>query len=163
MSLKINISDSEWRKYLKKSSELYQKEVTVALRSVNSMFETAIRKNTSRGATGILQGSVFEEITGTPVSLTGTIGYDKAQALYGAPVDLGSRPHFPPVAPLKLWVRRVIGVSSAKEVSSIAWAIAVNISRHGTKAKTVVKDAFYANRERALRIFEQAMERISKG
>lgn len=163
MSLQIKITARKWRQYLRDAPTLYVKEVRSALREVNLLFEREIRIKTAVGATKILRGSVFEEIIGTPKTLTGVVAYDKNKAIYGEPVDLGTRPHFPPVGPLKLWVRRVLSIGNEKQISSIAWAIAKTISRRGTKAKNVIKNAFNNNRNRALRIFEEAAKRISEG
>lgn len=59
-------------------------------------------------------------------------------APYSLAVELGSRPHMPPVAPILAWViaKGFAGVGpngKAQTPESIAWAIAIHISQVGTK------------------------------
>jgi hypothetical protein len=53
--------------------------------------------------------------------------------VYALPVEDGTRPHFPPPQALIPWVMRRFSPSSEKEALSIAWAIATNIKKRGTK------------------------------
>lgn len=55
-------------------------------------------------------------------------------APYAAAVEFGSRPHWPPIAPIIAWVeaKGFVGMGS-QSAKSIAWAIAYKISVEGTK------------------------------
>lgn len=78
---------------------------------------------------------------------------------YAAPVELGTRPHFPPVAPIEDWVRHKLDVP-AEDAAGVAYLIARKISRTGTEGAFMVRDAFAANRAQVARIFEAAQSRI---
>lgn len=82
---------------------------------------------------GRLRNSITVDVRSRPFSgdVTGSVG---SNLTYAKPVEFGSRPHWPPVAPLALWVRRKIR-PPASEVRSIAFLIARAISRRGTRAQ----------------------------
>lgn len=58
-------------------------------------------------------------------------GYAAPYARY---VNDGTAPHFPPIAPLKKWARRVLGDAS------LAWAIAQKIAQEGTDPVRFVEE-----------------------
>lgn len=71
-----------------------------------------------------------------PVKSEGGFYYAKA-------VEFGTRPHRPPIAPIKRWVwlkRRGLGVTE-KEVNSVAWAIVEKIARVGTRKHPFLRPA----------------------
>lgn len=45
-------------------------------------------------------------------------------------MEYGTRPHFPPIAPLVVWATRKFGADEA-EAEAIAWAVAKKIAREG--------------------------------
>ena len=47
---------------------------------------------------------------------------------YAAPVEYGTEPHYPPIAPLKKWVRRKLGVEE-----DVAYAVQQKIGQEGTE------------------------------
>jgi hypothetical protein len=59
---------------------------------------------------------------------------------YSLPVETGSRPHFPPVAPLILWAQRKFSVTD-KEARSIGFLVARAISRRGTPPVEMARKA----------------------
>lgn len=91
---------------------------------------------------GLLRGSILPRpITGTAMSLTGTIG---TPLVYGLVMERGRRPgKFPPIAPLELWAQRVIGKPG------LGFVIARAIARKGSPARA--KGGF--------RMFEKAAQR----
>lgn len=64
-------------------------------------------------------------------------------APYALAVERGSRPHWPPIAPLIAWVqlKGFMGVGKANSAESIAWAIAHKISVEGTKPTWFMRNA----------------------
>ena len=66
---------------------------------------------------------------------------------YAAPVEFGTEPHYPPIEPLKKWVRRKLGVEE-----DVAYAVQQKIGAEGTDAQPFMRDAikstrdYYANR-----------------
>jgi hypothetical protein len=61
-----------------------------------------------------------------------------AQVFNDAPhfpfMEYGTRPHFPPVAPLIVWATRKFGVDEA-EAEAIAWAVAKKIAKEGIEPR----------------------------
>lgn len=53
--------------------------------------------------------------------------------VYAAPVETGTRPHFPAPSALVPWVKLKMQPKNDKEALSIAFAIAKNISKRGTQ------------------------------
>jgi len=59
---------------------------------------------------------------------------------YAGAVEFGSEPHMPPIAPLKQWARRVLGLTD-DEAREAAWAIAKSIEDEGTEAQPHIRPA----------------------
>jgi len=66
----------------------------------------------------VLQGDAVYGIYGTP-------------AIYGEPLEYGTSPHFPPVAPIQFWVEKKLGITG-EEARGVAFCIARAISKRGT-------------------------------
>lgn len=79
--------------------------------------------------------------------------------VYGAAVEYGTVPHFPPVAPLIRWVEKKFGTHlSAGEQKSVAYAIARTIAKRGTAGHFMFQRAFEQGRERAETLLDQALD-----
>jgi hypothetical protein len=90
------------------------------------------------GATGNLVAGMIFEVHGTAVEIFATPPAD----VYSEPVDLGTKPHFPPTDQLLLWVKKKFGVTDEKQARSIAFLIARKISKRGTKPVLMFERAF---------------------
>jgi len=106
---------------------------------------------------GMLRQGVLTEVTGEGVSLVGRV-FDPVS--YALPVELGSRPHWPPIAPIALWVRRKLGISDEREARSVAFLIARKISRVGSKPRLFFKRGFDSGKGRCVSFFHTANARI---
>lgn len=85
---------------------------------------------------GRWKNSIATEVDAAAVPRYGRIGSN----LDAAPsIELGSRPHWPPIAPLEAWARRH-GMPGA------GFAIARGISLHGTPANHALTDGLAASR-----------------
>jgi hypothetical protein len=81
--------------------------------------------------TGMLKASIkLEPNTAGSNKYVLSAGVD--YALY---VEYGTKPHFPPLEPLKKWSRRVLGDESA------AYAVAQKIAKYGTKSQPFFRPA----------------------
>lgn len=115
--------------------------VRSTLRVKKSIQDNLTNKKISN--TGNLRRSVF-----TQASIDrGIIGVGE---LYGAAVEFGTRPHFPPVAPLERWAQTKLGKSG------LGFVIARKIAREGTKAQPYAEPAFKDNIMPILRDYETA-------
>ena len=95
------------------------------------------------------------------ISVAVGIGQDSVQvgpnAYYGPFVEFGTKPHFPPVAPLALWARR-------HGMPGGGFALALAISRYGTPPQPYMIPAFeQVNRERLPRFLEEFSADLVKG
>lgn len=109
------------------------------------------------GGGGGLRGSIQAD---TPTiganTVEGTVG---TPLVYAPAMELGTKPHKPPVAPLIPWVKQVLGLAD-KEAERAAEAISWKIARHGTQGAFMFQKALDANRQQLARILEAAGPRI---
>jgi hypothetical protein len=107
-------------------------------------------------AFGTLRASITGEVQTMASGILGVVGTPQP---YAVPVELGTKPHMPPVQPLQDWVRQKLGLSGA-EGRSVAFAIARKISKKGTKGHFMFRDAFTDNAAEVQRQFDQTVSRI---
>ncbi len=115
------------------------------------------RTPTGVGQAGGLKGSIaHQQPAWLAGELIGVVGTPLAHAL---PVELGTKPHFPPVEPLEDWVRAKLDVED-DEVSNVAWLIARKISIRGTEGQHMFERGFEASRDRIDAMFDGVPARI---
>lgn len=110
------------------------------------------------GGGGGLKGSIFSSEQVLSDNVIGIVGTSQP---YAVPVELGTKPHFPPVAPLIDWVQAKLGVS-AEEAPGVAFLVARKISVHGTDGQFMFKKAFDANEAQIEAMFGDAVIRITE-
>ena len=140
----------------KRAPEIVIEEMTAAVTGGSLLAEREIRERTPTGATGSLKGSIRSE---TRVTATGALGVVSTSIGHAVPVELGTRPHFPPVAPLADWAVSKLGVSR-EEAEGVGLAIARRIAAHGTEGAYMFRDGFEAVRPQVERMFRDAARRI---
>ncbi|WP_341893880.1 hypothetical protein [Ferrovibrio terrae] len=119
--------------------------------------ETQEETPTGVGAGGGLRGSIIAiKPVVSALNIEAGAGTSAAHAI---PVELGSKPHRPPVKPLEDWAHLKLGLPY-DEAAAAAWRIASAISRRGTKPAHMFKRAFERNRGQVQRIFEKAGARV---
>lgn len=160
--LKVDLGDIEElsRQYPEASIDAREMKVTEAL----ALLEREIVMRTPRGAGPIHLGdSIFSRTRISGVRVTGIVG---TPLEHGVPVELGTKPHFPPIGPLKHWVVRKLGITGDKEATSVAYAIAWKIARHGTEGAHMFEKGFDASEGRVVRILgeipDEIVRRVSK-
>ncbi len=105
-------------------------------------------------AFGTLRASIGTDVQVRPgLGVTGVVGTSLAHAV---PVELGTRPHMPPVQPIKLWAEKKLGLSG-KEALRAAWAIAMTIKRRGTLGVGMFHRSFAARSREASDVLNQAV------
>lgn len=85
---------------------------------------------------GGLRASITPEVRATWREVTGVVGSNLKYAPY---MELGTKPHWPPLKAVEVWARRH-GLS--------AFLVARAIARKGTKARRFLQRGFEDNRER---------------
>jgi hypothetical protein len=139
------------------AQQLVDEELQAAVNAGVLILKGDIQPLVPVGATSILRAGLQTSVTGETAGITGRV-FDAAA--YAVPVELGSKPHWPPRAPLELWVRRKLQVAEA-QVRSVAFLIARKISRKGTPAVGFFERGFLAARPRVMSRFSQAHRRIA--
>jgi Bacteriophage HK97-gp10, putative tail-component len=134
------------------------REAGRAVQTIVDSMATEVRQRTPVGVTGILRASIAADVTmgrSLNEAIRGRV-FSGAQAPYAIYVEEGTRPHWPPIAPLLLWARRVLGNER------LAYAVQRAIARRGTRARHMFRDGFAAVAPRAQGIFTQAMQRAAR-
>jgi hypothetical protein len=123
------------------------------------LLEREIKRLTPEGAGPIhLRDTIFQRLEMRGESAWGMVG---TPALYGEPVEYGTRAHFPPVSPILFWVQKKLGLAG-KEAKSAAFCIARAIARRGTKGAKMFRGGFEMNEDRVIAILERIPEDIVK-
>lgn len=97
---------------------------------------------------GRLSGSITPQVYMQSNVITGVVGSNVVQA---APMELGTRPHWPPRRALETWARRH-GIS--------VYLVQRAIARRGTKPRRYLQRAFERNRPIIIRKIERAVSGI---
>lgn len=122
------------------------------------MMQREITSASPVGAGGQLRNSWSSDVNLQGVTVVGLVG---TPIEYAEAVELGTRPHFPPVAPIQDWVESKLGLQG-KEARSVAFAIATKISKVGTKPQYIVRDQVRANESQIQRFFAEAVQTFSR-
>src|SRR3990167_741483 len=135
--------------------------------------------------TGVLRESIYDEITGLRVSISGidlegVVSSSDYEPKVNA-VEFGRKPgKMPPVEAIALWVRRkgLAGTykvaaskigrhariggpeKQRKEDLSLAWAIAIRIARFGTKGAFMFEKGLAASESYIVKTMDAAIDRI---
>jgi len=159
--MNINIDNSEIDQLLalwQQAPEIVNQATKSAVTEAQLLLLREVKENTPVGSTSLLRQSFGAP---EPILLGDrVIGVVGTSLQHAIPVELGTKPHFPPVAPIKDWVKSKLG-KSEQEAEGIAFAVARKISIKGTKPKLFVKKTFDQNKNQAQAIFSRALGRIA--
>lgn len=139
--------------------ELFDRELKPAVLEAELYLQREIVERTPVGASGgsglrasfiaadpRIEGGVVIGEVGTPLA-------------YAEPVELGTRPHMPPVQPLIDWARVKLGVTG-DEARGVGFAVARKIAAEGTEGAFMVRRTFDEHGAHALRIVAGGVERV---
>lgn len=108
-------------------------EMEAAIQLSTGMLHSEIVDTTPVGASGGsgagLGGSISYQVTASLAEVTGLV---QTANPYAVAVEMGTKPHFPPVEPIRDWVEARLGVAE-KDSRNVAYLIARKISRVGTQ------------------------------
>lgn len=119
--------------------------------------EREIKEHTPRGAFGALRESIFSaapERVGNDI-----LGTVSTSMIYAEAVELGSKPHFPPIQPLIDWARAKFGLDE-DEAKGAAFGVARTIARKGTEGKRMFERGCTAAAPTVTGIFARALNDI---
>lgn len=141
-----------------RAPEIVQPEMLATMRDADLLLQGELMRELPSGAAGAagLRGSVFteEQLLGDTV-----LGLVATPQPYAAYVELGTKPHMPPIQPLMDWVRAKTG-ERGKEAKSAAYAIAFSIRERGTKPKPIWAKTYQRMQGEIRRKFDAAIARV---
>lgn len=143
-----------------KAPELTRREMTSTMTDVDVLIQGELMRELPAGAGGAagLRGSVFREEHALADNVIGLVATDKPYAGY---VELGTKPHMPPIQPLVDWVRAKLG-EDEESARGVAFAIARKIKAHGTKANPVWEMTLKRLQREIRRKFDAGIARIAR-
>ncbi len=160
--MKIQIDLQGWNELeaaWQRAPDIVREELTAATWEAELLFEGEVKDLTPTGATDLLRASIAAQ---PPQALADqVIGVVGTALDYALPVELGSKPHFPPVEALEDWVKKRLGVPD-KDAHRVAFLVARKIAAHGTPAVGMFHRGFNKARGDAVRIYEGARNRIAQ-
>lgn len=156
LQISIPALDAITRGY-REAPDLTQREMLVAMTEATLLLQREAVEAMPRGATGLTRQSITSDAWSVPAGVLGVVGSTQPSALY---VELGTKPHMPPIAPLVPWVRQVLGVA-ADRAERVAYLVARKIARKGTAAQKPFERTAQANAGQVVAMFENAAARIA--
>ncbi len=136
--------------------EVTRRELLVSMTQGTLLMQREVKDALPRH-TGMTAASVASDAFATAVGVIGTVGSSQPSATF---LELGTKPHMPPIDALVPWVKAVLGVDP-KRARSVAFLVARKIARKGTKPKRYFELAAAATEGQVLRMFEDAAGRIA--
>lgn len=136
--------------------EITRRELLGTMTEATLLVEREAKERTPK-VTGMTAASIASDAFSTPAGVIGTVGSSQPSATF---IELGTKPHMPPVEALVPWVRAVLGVDRKRE-RSVAYLVARKIARKGTKAQRPFGEAIAATDGQVLRMFDDAAGRVA--
>jgi hypothetical protein len=136
-------------------------EVLAATRTADLLIQGELQQRLPRGAGGLsggagLVGSVFVEESAAGDRVIGLV----ASALpYAEYVEIGTRPHMPPVAPIEDWVAAKLGINDEAARRAVAFAIARKIAVRGTSPDGTWQSVAERSEPMVERLMAEAVDR----
>lgn len=124
-----------------------------AMTSVTQLLEREVA-DAMPAVSGLTRASISSDAFSTPAGVLGVVGSPSVAALA---VELGTKPHMPPVSPILDWVHQKLGLAGP-EAKSAAFAIARKIARVGTSAQRPFEKTLKAQSGQIVRTFETAIQ-----
>ncbi|MBX3588848.1 MAG: hypothetical protein KF796_19625 [Ramlibacter sp.] len=150
----LQILERAWRE----APELAREEMRAATTTATLLYEREVKEAMPRGATGLTAASITSDVFSQPAGVLGVVGSTQPSAAF---VELGTRPHMPPVAALVPWVREVLGVDASR-ARSVAFLVARKIATKGTPAQRPFEKTLQRLEGQIVRMFEDAADRLAQ-
>lgn len=140
-----------------RAPELVEQELLVSMTEATMLLERDVKERMPR-VSGMTAGSVTSDAFATSAGVLGVVGSALPVAAF---LELGTKPHMPPVAALVPWVRAAMGIVDLQEAERVAFLVARKIGRYGTKPKKHFESALRENEAQIRQIIEEAAVRIA--
>lgn len=159
-AFRFEFDDDGLQKALAKSPDLVRRELRAAMLDAQLILMRESREMTPT-VFGLLRNSIVADqpIEQADGELVGTV----ASPLNYAPfVELGTKPHWAPLAPLQLWAEKKFGVDE-KAANRIGRAVRYKIAQRGTEGKFMFARALQQQEASITERFSRAHLRILQG
>ena len=144
----------------KKAPEIVEKVGARAIIKATALLEREVKERTPFGVTGLLRQSITAQKPYRS-GVDNMIGVVSSPLDYAVCVELGTKPHYPPIEPIKEWVLKKLGLPVV-EIEPVARAIAWKIKAHGTKGTKMFARAFEANKGQVERILSVVPAQVAR-
>lgn len=141
----------------RQAPDMTNREVLATMTEVTLLMQHEVQDLMPVGATGLTRASITADAFSTPTGAIGVVASSQPAAVY---LELGTKPHMPPVAALVPWVSAVMGLRD-EDAKRVAFLVARKISRVGTKAQKPFSRAIEALRGQVDRMFEDCAARVA--
>lgn len=123
-----------------RAPDITREALLTAMIDADALVQGELQRELPRGAGGAggLAGSIQREEHPLADNVLGLVYSDRPYAAY---VELGTKPHTPPIQPLIDWVEARLGERGRTAVG-IAHAIKTTIARRGTEPKPIWRDTY---------------------
>lgn len=159
MMVKVDLHDvAELQAAWRQAPAIVREELKAAMWEAELLIERGVQEKTPVGAYEALRKSIAAEYP--QVSSDVVLGVVGTSIAYAVPVEIGTRPHFPPVQALEDWVVRKLGVPEA-EAEGVALMVARKIAARGTPAIGMFHRTFTEKQPQVESFFSQARARIA--
>lgn len=139
----------------RRAPDIVREELRAAVTEADQLLEREV-KDLTPTASGISRASIFSREQILPDGGIGVVGTSQPHVAY---VELGTRPHFPPVEALEDWVRTKLAVPE-KRVHGVAYLIARKIAARGTLGVGMFHRTWARQQGAVARRFALARDRI---
>jgi HK97 gp10 family phage protein len=119
------------------------------MRAATSIVSSTARQNAPVD-TNVLKASIMPKVISRDKMTTGVVG---SNVHYAPFMELGTRPHWPPLAALEGWARRH---------GTTAYVVARAIARRGLKPRHYLRRALESNQGKIIQIFNSFVKRVVK-
>lgn len=137
LQFELQVDTRKLQKVYERMPVAVHRRLNTAMIEVGHLVANAVKQLTPVGVSGHLRRSIQPSVRGYGLNIEARIG---SPLPYASPVETGTRPHTPPIEPIRLWARRVLGDEKA------AGAVWQSIRKRGT--------SMYALRTRGTKGYE---------
>jgi hypothetical protein len=157
--MRIDFSElTQLREQMQAAPRVVEEELLRAVTEADLLIEREVQ-DAWPVASGVSRASMthVERVNGLHVE-----GFVGSSLNYVMPVDLGTRPHFPPVEALIDWVRTKLNIQNEKVARGVAFLVARKIARTGTKGAHAFESVLPRLEAQLDQIFAGAQARIAE-
>ena len=151
---------TRWQEAWGRAPEAMLLALTAASWQAELLIQREVVERTPTSGHGTLRQSIAAQEP--EVLADAVIGVVGTALAYAIPVELGSKPHMPPLTPLVDWVEQKLGLKG-DEATEVAEKIRWKIKAHGTPAVHMFRDGFAAVQSQVTAIYAQAAESVLAG